>query len=313
MSTPQARHWQPPGPAIEQLADGRATGALHTETGTLYLDHGAVVHADSPHSLDLGTLLTRCGRVAPNCWRHALDRFAEHCLVGHMLVAQGSLTQGELEVCHLAALHDAAYFALGPRSLTTRFEPGVRHWLGPVNEVDPRLLRREAVRRRDRLERIWPWPQVDTAPVRRAGAAHRALAPSPRRRELLGLADGRRTPAQLARLLGRSTYATIVEVRQLAAAGLIATPTAEPVAPPPAPAASPGPSAPATPTAPAALRAPAPPPLLAAPVEAPVPAALLVPLPATRRSAGSRAPPCGTPPREPRRRAPHPPNRTSPC
>lgn len=230
MSAAAPRRRQPPGPAVEQLADRQATGALHTETGTLYLDHGAVVHADSPHSLDLGSLLTRCGRVTPDYWQHTLDQFAEHCLVGRMLVAQGALTRGELEVCHLATLYDAGYFALGAFSLATRFEPGVRHWLGPVSGVDPRLLRREAVRRRDLLERIWPWPQVDTAPVRHTvttdqdGTAARGLSPSPRRRELLGLADGRRTPVELARLLGRSTYATIVEVRRLAAAGLIATP-----------------------------------------------------------------------------------------
>ncbi|MCX4744303.1 hypothetical protein OG455_02030 [Kitasatospora sp. NBC_01287] len=230
MSTPMSRRWQPPGPAVERLADTRATGALHTETGTVYLDHGAVVHADSPHSLDLGELLTRCGRLTPDRWQHTLDQFADNCLVGRMLVAQGSLTRGELELCHLAALHDAAFFALGALSPDARFEPGARHWLGPVNEVDPRLLRREAVRRRDLLERIWPWPQVDTAPVRRAAAPHgnsAGPAGSPRRRELLGLADGRRTPTELARLLGRSTYATIVEVRRLAAAGLIATPREE--------------------------------------------------------------------------------------
>ncbi|GAB2719031.1 transcriptional regulator [Kitasatospora kifunensis] len=210
---------------MEQLADRRATGALHTETGTVYLQHGAVVHVDSPQSLDLGGLLTGCGRIDPGAWQRTVDRFAAERQVARMLIAQGALTRGELEVCHLAVLHDAAYFALGPCSRRTGFEPGVRHWLGPVNTVTPRLLRREAIRRHLLLQRIWPWPQVDSAPVVRTGRPpHAGLPPSPRQREILDHADGHRTPADLARLLGRSTYATTLEVRRLAAAGAIATP-----------------------------------------------------------------------------------------
>ncbi|MFF7636108.1 transcriptional regulator [Kitasatospora sp. NPDC008050] len=215
--------------AVARLADRRATGALHTETGTLFLQHGAVVHVESPRALGLGELLTGCGRITPDAWQHLVDRFAAEHLVGRLLVAQGVLTKGELEACAVAALHDAAYFALSPGSRRTGFEPGVRHWLGPVNAVTPRLLHREVVRRRLLLQRIWPWPQVDSAPVVRTGRTlPGTLPPGCRRREILEHADGRRTPAELARLLGRSSYATVLEVRRLAAAGLVATPPAAP-------------------------------------------------------------------------------------
>lgn len=204
--------------AVARLADPRATGALHTETGTLFLQHGAVVQVESPHCLSLGELLTGCGRIDPEVWHRTVNRFAAGHLVGRLLVAQGVLSAGELEACQLAALHDAAYFALGPGSRCTGFEPGVRHWLGPVNAVAPRLLHREVVRRHLLLQRTWPWPQVDSAPVVRTGRARPgSLPPGSRRREILEHADGRRTPAELARLLGRSTYATTLEVRRLAA------------------------------------------------------------------------------------------------
>ncbi|GAA1251255.1 hypothetical protein GCM10009665_47460 [Kitasatospora nipponensis] len=232
LASPFAPAWQPLGEAAEQWADSRATGALHTATGTVYLERGAVVHAESPQAPGLARLLTTCGRIPPQSWQQTVERFGAERRVGRMLVEQGWLTQGELELCHLGALYDAAYFALGTLSRTTSFEPGVRHWLGAVNAVSPRRLRRETVRRRDLLERIWPWPQLDTAPVVRcARPARTGPRPSPRQRELLDHADGRRTPADLARLLGRSAFATTVEVRRLAACGAVATPFTAPLAP----------------------------------------------------------------------------------
>ncbi|MFJ3791110.1 hypothetical protein [Kitasatospora sp. NPDC090091] len=114
------------------------------------------------------------------------------------------------------------------------FEPGVRHWLGPVSAVSAQRLCREVERRRRLLDRIWPWPQLDAAPVcptgvrgavaAPGGRAGRQRPPTRRQCELLEKADGRRTPAELARLLGRSAFATTADIRRLAAAGLVVTP-----------------------------------------------------------------------------------------
>lgn len=60
-----------------------------------------------------------------------------------------------------------------------------------------------------------------------------------RQRALLAAADGERTPAELARLLGRPAFHTLLDVRRLAAAGLVETPLdpgPEPAPPPPVPA-----------------------------------------------------------------------------
>ncbi len=68
----------------------------------------------------------------------------------------------------------------------------------------------------------------------------RAAAPgqtvTPRQRTLLGQADGVRTPADLAWVLGRPAFHTLLDVRRLAAAGLVETPHSPP---PPPPAADP--------------------------------------------------------------------------
>ncbi|MER6300620.1 hypothetical protein ABT247_13750 [Kitasatospora sp. NPDC001539] len=222
-----------PGEAVALLAARRATGALHGPLGTLYLVDGQVTAAESPRAPGLADLLTGCGRIDAEGWTEVLRLHGPRGRVGEALVERGLLTRGELELGHLGALFDAAYFILADRAGGTwRFEPDVRHWLGPVAAVDPARLHREVERRVRLLDRIWPWPQLDTAPVRPVEHTRRPThrPPGRRRRELLDHADGRRTPADLARLLGRSGFGVTADVRRLAAAGLLDGPP--PGAPP---------------------------------------------------------------------------------
>ncbi|WP_327074835.1 hypothetical protein OG196_36705 [Kitasatospora purpeofusca] len=221
-----------PGAAVERLAAERATGALRGPAGTVYLVDGLVTHAESDRAPDLAALLTTSGRLDPDTWREAVHRFGPYARVGEALVEQGRLTRGELELCHLGTLYDAACFLIDtPATLVSwTFAPGMRHWLGPVAAVGAHRLRREAERRRHLLDRIWPSEQLDTVPLRRTAGqapapgrhARRVRPPTRRQYELLDRADGRRTAAELARLLGRSAFATAADVRRLAAAGLLA-------------------------------------------------------------------------------------------
>jgi hypothetical protein len=145
--------------------------------------------------------------------------------VGRLLVEQGHLTQGELELCVLGATYDAAYFALAPATVPVEFLAGATHWLGPVVHIDPDAVVREAGRRTRLLDEIFPDARADTAAVS-------PVARPPRERvtltalqwELLVHADGQRTPADLALLLGRAGFATVQELRRLAAMGLIELP-----------------------------------------------------------------------------------------
>ncbi|MFJ2867831.1 transcriptional regulator [Kitasatospora sp. NPDC087314] len=264
---------QTPGEALGLLAARRATGALRGPLGSLYLVDGRVAHADSPRAPGLADLLTGCGRITPEDWAELLRVHGPRARVAEALVERRLLTRGELELGHLGTLFDAAFFVLADRAGGLwRFEPEARHWLGPVRAVDAERLRREVGRRGRLLERIWPWPQLDTAPVRPAAPSappsHRTAGR--RRRELLDHADGRRTPADLARLLGRSGFGVTADIRRLAAAGLLDAPrhaapgTAErraaevPSAAPPAePPEVPSAASPAVPPA-AAPEAPAP-------------------------------------------------------
>ncbi|MFD3521431.1 transcriptional regulator [Streptomyces sp. NPDC058653] len=232
-AAPVAPHASRVSPMLVRLADERATGALLRDHGTLYLAEGRVVHAESPAAPGIDILLTAGGRLPHEGWRHAVDEAGARREVGRFLVDSGRIGGGELEICHLGALYDAAFFALAPGSGPTRFRYGVAHWIGPVRPVSAAAVERETRRRRELLDQVWPYPAVDTAPV-----VPRAPGPGQsvtrRQRALLELADGVRTPVSIAWALGRPTFHTLLEIRRLAAAGLVETP------PDPPPGARPG-------------------------------------------------------------------------
>jgi hypothetical protein len=217
-----------PGRLLSQVARERQTGALVVggqPGGTVYLVEGLVTYAESAAAPGVGELLTASGRLAARTWQAALDAGTERGQVGRLLLEQGHLTQGELELCVLGAIYDAGYFALSPASAPADFLDGALHWLGTVVYVDPAAITREARRRARLLDKIFPAAEIDTAvviPVPRLPVERVTLTAA--QWELLVSADGQRTPADLAQLLGRAGYATIQELRRLAARGLIERP-----------------------------------------------------------------------------------------
>lgn len=217
---------------LARLACEGATGALHGPVGALYLCDGAVVHAESPAAPDMGWRLTARGRLSPETWEEAVAQGGPGYRAGDFLVEHGRLSQGELELCHLSALFDAAYFVLYPlgdgQRPPERFLREARHWLGPVRPVPVPVLRREVRRRRRLLEQAWPGAAVDAAPVVPVPDAGRSRGHGGQaacgRRAVLRAADGVRTPVQIARALGRPAFATLLDVRRLTALGLVRPP-----------------------------------------------------------------------------------------
>jgi hypothetical protein len=217
-----------PGDLLTRVAGERQTGALMVgghPGGAVYVFEGRVIYAESSSAPGVGELLTASGRLAGRTWQSAFDLGARTARVGRLLVEQGHLTQGELELCVLGATYDAAYFVLADRAAPAEFRPGATHWLGPVVHIDATAVDREVGRRIRLLDGIFPNPLIDVTPVI-------PVTRPPRERvtitapqwELLVQADGQRTPADLAQLLGRAGYAIIQELRRMAAAGLIEPP-----------------------------------------------------------------------------------------
>ncbi|MFJ3496821.1 transcriptional regulator [Streptomyces sp. NPDC086091] len=252
-------------PMLTRLAAERATGVLERERGTLYLADGRVVHAESPYAPGMEVLLLTHGTLDPADWREAVERADEGYGAALRLIDSGRVTRAALEICHLGALFDAAYFALAPSSTPGQFRYGTGHWFGALRPVPVEALEREVLRRRTLLQGLWPDPLPDSAPLRRPepvamgrlavgpAAAEPVAVPglTARRRAVLALVDGVRTAPDIARELGRPTFATLVDVRRLAAAGLLTAPFPPPPPPPP-----PGP-----PPAPAPPPSSSPPPL----------------------------------------------------
>jgi hypothetical protein len=217
-----------PGRLLTQIAGDRQTGALVVgghPGGTVYLIDGLVSYAESPSAPGVGELLTASGRLAPRTWQAALDAGTSRGRVGRLLLDQGHLTQGELELVVLGTTYDAAYFALAAASAPVDFLDGATHWMGPIVRVEAAAINRESRRRARLLDEICPDPRIDTEPVipvPRPPAERVTVTAA--QWELLVQADGQRTPGDLAQLLGRAGYATIQELRRLAALGLIERP-----------------------------------------------------------------------------------------
>lgn len=217
---------------LQRLAAERATGALMRERGTLYLADGQVVHAESPATPGIDVLLTTGGALRREGWWDAVAEAGAGQRVARHLVDSGRVAGGALELCHRGALYDAAFFALAPTRTPARFRYGVSHWIGPVHPVPVDAVHRETLRRRELLDRIWPDAVTDSAALTRTALPLDSPVPS-RQRRVLGLVDGVRTASDIARELGRSAFHTLVDLRRLAAAGLV-----EPVRTPSGPSAS---------------------------------------------------------------------------
>ena len=218
-------------PMLHRLAAEKATGSFLRERGALHLSDGHVIHAESPDTPDLEALLTAGGALSPEEWRQALDEAGPEQRVGRFLVDSGRFPEGALELCHLGALYDAAFFVLGPDGGgPARFRHGVAHWMGAVRPVPVGAVQRETSRRRKLLHEIWPEGEADTEPLVRTRLPLDANVPR-RQRAVLEHVDGVCTAADISRLLGRPAFHTLVDVRRLAAAGIV-TPARRPPPPP---------------------------------------------------------------------------------
>ncbi|MER5862887.1 transcriptional regulator [Kitasatospora sp. NPDC002040] len=235
--------------ALADLAGSRATGALYGSAGTLHLADGAVVDAESPAAPGVRALLTGCGRLTGAEWAEQLDAALNTGrTMAEQLVESGRVSAGELQLCQLTAVLDAAYIVLSRSGDEIRFAPAPTPLFTLARPMGVRELRVAVGRRRVLLDRVWPSPLLDSAAVRRrSGAVPRGC--TRRRRAVLEAADGLRTPAEIALLLGRSAFGTVLDIRHLAARGLIEPATA-PAPAAPAPAAAPVAAAPLDPSDP---------------------------------------------------------------
>ncbi|SEG93118.1 hypothetical protein SAMN05444920_10840 [Nonomuraea solani] len=206
------------------LARERSTGALRLgRNGTIFLSDGRVTYMECAQTPGVERLLAARGVMTEAALRGLeADGGCER------LLAEGPVTQGELQYAVLGVVLDAAFFLLPMSGTRPKFRPGERHWLGEQWYFDVSGLVRECARRRAQLAQIWPSADVDILPVRPAARLPgHGVALSRIQWEIVVRADHKATPLELARQIGRSGYSVLLAVRRLAASGLLAPPPPE--------------------------------------------------------------------------------------
>jgi hypothetical protein len=210
--------------ALEPWCAAGVSGALcllDAPGGAVYIVDGRIAYAECPATSGVDRLLTASGRLPAEAWRAAVAAGRASHRVGAILVESGLVSGAELAAVTVLALYDAAQ-VLFDTPVEVRFEPGARHPLGVEQVIDLDAVCREVDRRKQLLAEAWPDPAVDTAavvPARRISGQYVAL--SALQWEVVANADRRRSPVDLARVLGRDTFTTMLEVRRLVRAGLV--------------------------------------------------------------------------------------------
>lgn len=215
--------------ALLDCAAGRLSGVLRVAGrpgGTLHFADGAIIAAETHGAPGPEVILLRSGRVDEPGWdvafaaAAATGREMRNELIGRQLAGAGELEA----LCRLAIADSVFAMAYGIvedcEAETPATAPMVT--LEPGDEAG--WLLAETSRR---IRSLSPFPVLAARAHARVAAVPGAVRPGRPlgggRDELAALADGRRTPRDLAFALGRGVYATMLELGRMQADGLIMT------------------------------------------------------------------------------------------
>jgi len=223
--------------ALLDCAARRMSGVLRVTghpSGTIHFQEGRITAAETPGAPGLEVILLRSKRLDESGWDAA---FAAAAVSGREmrdeLVARELVGAGELQALLRTAVADALFAMAFGVVDSCRAEPRA---VGPLVTLDPgaeaEWLLVETWRR-IRVLGSFPDPagharvRVATVP----GAMRPGQALGGGRDELMALSDGRRTPRDLAFARGRGVYATMLQLSQMQADGLILTISGSAVSP----------------------------------------------------------------------------------
>lgn len=192
--------------------------------GAIHLADGLVTAIETPGAPSPEVLLLRSHRVSESGWDEA---FAAAAASGDRmsaeLIKRELVGSGELEGLLRTALADAMFVLASGTVEEYRAEPGPVEYVlmlepgtepdGLLAEVSRRLRVLASLPARHDRDRIVATAKVDRPGVRLGDGQD----------EILALADGRRTPRDLAFALGRGVYATMLQLARMHQAGLLTT------------------------------------------------------------------------------------------
>jgi hypothetical protein len=192
--------------------------------GTIHLADGRVVGIETPGAPGPEVLLLRSRRVSESGWEAAFH--AAVATGGPMdaeLVKRQLIGSGELEVLLWTAVADAMFVLASGTVDEYRAEPGAVDFVLPLDPgAEADWLLAETARRLQVLASLPARHDRDRI-VAISGAERSSVRLGQGQGEILALADGRRTPRDLAFALGRGVYATLLQLARMHEAGLLVT------------------------------------------------------------------------------------------
>ncbi|MER5648515.1 hypothetical protein [Streptosporangium sp. NPDC002524] len=211
------------GRSLLRLSREGFSGVLRVEGGpggALWVRDGLVVAATTPAAPGPESLLLRSGRVSEKDWTDAYATGAPADRLAAELSGRGVIGEAALEAVCLGALFDAVFAMVlsGVESCAAEpVGPGDRLPLLPVLPgIGHERLARETARRMEHAERwrrlglsmrVRPVPPVVPAPT--------LLGADRIRRAVLERATGRRTPRDIAFVLGKGLFAVMSEIARM--------------------------------------------------------------------------------------------------
>ncbi|MGW0589258.1 DUF4388 domain-containing protein [Streptosporangium sp. NPDC002607] len=205
------------------------SGVLRVEGGpggTLWIRNGLVVAATTPAAPGPESLLLRSGRVSERDWTDAYAVGAPSDRLAAELVERGVIGEAGLEAVCMAALFDAVFAMIlyGVESCVAEPAGPDDHLplLPVLPGVGPERLARETARR---MEHVAGWRRLDLSmrvrPVPPATPVPTMLGSDRIRRAVLERANGRRTPRDIAFVLGKGLFAVMSEIARMVEEGVL--------------------------------------------------------------------------------------------
>jgi hypothetical protein len=216
----------PLGRVLLECASRNLSGTVHITGepgGMVHLDRGRVVAVDTPGAPGAEVLLLRSGRVSEAAWGAAFTAAAAGGELGGELVRQRLVGAVRLEIVLRSALADAMFaVAAGQVDDCHVAVAGVSCMLPLSPGEQVRWLLAETARRLGVLATLRSQLKPDLEQM-----TSKATAPNPRfqlddaQRDILTLANGRRTARDMAFGLGRGVFAVTLELDRMHSAGLL--------------------------------------------------------------------------------------------
>lgn len=181
--------------------------------GTIHLRDGLIGAIETPGTPSAESVLLKSGRIDDAGWAAGLTAVRHGDDHAAALVGQGLIGAAELEILCVATVFEGAFAMSLARPEGWEVGAVAPAVLAPRG-IEPRTVAEETTRRLALVSRLWGSPaDLARARMRPSARADRVAGRlTGRYQALLAIANGRRTPRDLAFTLGRGLFGVMVDL-----------------------------------------------------------------------------------------------------